>query len=453
MGGENQVIASAEAEMAVIGGALVAPVKFAEIAEIVSAGDFASELHRRIFGSMAAMDAANQPIDVLTVAVWMEERGTLREGDWAYIASALRDTPSAANVLAYARVVRDRAMRRSLLRLGADLQSWAWRDDAETALAKVKAALDAVAEGAGPDSGLVTIKSLLTGVVEEIDKRFSGIAPLGVPTGLADFDAITRGLKPGLLYLVAGRPAMGKSVLGLQIANSVVESGQTAAYFTAEMPNAEQVERLVAAVGRIPLGVLQDGKLDDEHWARLTSAVTQLSDARLWLDETGAPHLSDLLAKARRLKRQQGAVGLVVVDHAGLVEAGGENRQQSQATVAMALKGLAKELSCPVLALVQLNRELERRPDKRPILSDLRETGAWEQACDVGAFLYRDEVYNPDSPDKGCAELLVRKHRGGTLGTVPLAFRGEYCRFESLSGGLPSWRSPAAPSRSRGIEL
>lgn len=449
---ETQTLASAEAEMAVIGGALVAPVKFAEIAEIVSAGDFSSELNRRIFGAMTAMDAAGQPIDLLTVAEWMEAQGTLRDGDWAHIATAHRDTPSAANVLAYARIVRDRARRRELVQLGTDLQRWALRDDAETALAKLKAAMDAVAESAGTESGLVPIKALLSGVVEEIDRRFDGIAPRGAPTGLADLDAIIGGLKPGLLYLIAGRPAMGKSVLGLQIAERVVSAGGTAAYFTAEMPNAEQVERLVANVGRIDLGALQTGALDDDHWGRMTSAVTRLSESRLWLDETGSPLLSDLLAKARRLKRREGTVGLVVADHAGLVEAVGENRQQAQSVVARALKGLAKELACPVVALVQLSRRLEERVDKRPILSDLRDSGEWEQSADVVAMIYRDEVYSPDSPDKGCAELLIRKHRGGPLGIVPLSFFGQYARFESLAGGLPSWRTPQKP-RARGIDL
>lgn len=445
-------LASMEAELSVIGGVLTAPVAFSEVLAIVSAGDFSGELHRRIFGAMTAMDAAGQPIDLLTVAEWMDAQGTLRDGDWAYIATAHRDTPSAANVLVYARIVRDRARRRELVQLGTDLQAWALRDDAETALAKLKAAMDAVAESAGTDSGLVPIKALLSGMVKEIDRRFEGIAPKGAPTGLADFDAMTGGLKPGLLYLVAGRPAMGKSVLGLQIAEHVVSAGGTAAYFTAEMPNAEQVERLVANVGRIDLGALQTGALDDDHWGRMTSAVTQLSDARLWFDETGSPLLSDMLAKARRLKRREGAVSLVVVDHAGLVEAGGENRQQAQSVVARSLKGLAKELACPVVALVQLSRRLEERGDRRPLLSDLRDSGEWEQSADVAAMLYRDDVYNPDSQDKCCAELLVRKHRGGILGAIPLLFSGKYSRFESLAGGLPSWRNPQKP-RVRGIDL
>jgi len=448
----EQAIASMEAEMSVIGGLLVSPVSFGEVAAIVSAGDFSAELHRRIFGAMSAMDAAGQPIDVLTVAEWMEARGTLRDGDWAHIATAQRDTPSAANVLAYARIVRDRARRRELLQLGADLQRWALRDDAETAMANLRAAIDAVADRAGTESGLVPIKSLLSGVVEEIDKRQNGISPKGTQTGLTDFDALIGGLKPGLLYLINGRPGMGKSVFGLQIAERVVANGGVASYFTAEMPNAEQVERLVANVGRVPLGRLRDGDLSEDDWSRLTSAVGRLSDARLWLDETGSPLLSDLLSKARRLKRREGKMDLVVVDHAGLVEAGGENRQQAQSVVARSLKGLAKEMSCPVLALVQLSRKLEERNDKRPILSDLRDSGEWEQSGDVVAMLYRDEIYNPDSPDKGCAELLVRKQRGGETGIVPLLFSGQYARFESMSCGLPSWRAPQKP-RARGIDL
>jgi replicative DNA helicase len=450
----DPTLASIEAEASVIGGVLTSPVAFSEVLAVVSASDFFNELNRRIFGAMTAMDAAGQPIDLLTVAEWMEAQGTLREGDWAYIATANRDTPSAANVLVYARIVRDRARRRELVQLGTDLQRWALRDDAETALAKLKAAMDAVAERAGTESGLVPIKTLLPVVVEAIDKRFEGIAPRGAPTGIADLDAMIGGLKPGLLYLVAGRPAMGKSVLGLQIAEHVVSAGGSAAYFTAEMPNAEQVERLVANVGRIDLGALQTGALEDDHWTRMTSAVKQLSDARLWFDETGSPLLSDLVAKARRLKRRNGAVSLVVVDHAGLVDAGGENRQQAQSVVARALKSLAKELSCPVVALVQLSRKLEERGAKRPILSDLRDTGEWEQSADVVAMLYRDEVYDSNSRDMGCAELLVRKHRGGLLGVIPLLFSGQYARFESLAGGLPSWNAPDITQRNKmGIEL
>ncbi len=451
---ENQPLASIEAEISVIGGILVSPIAFSEVSAIVSAGDFSNELHRRIFSAMTEMDASGQPIDVLTIAEWMESKGTLQDGDWGYIGVAARDTPSAANVLAYARIVRDRARRRELIQLGTDLQSWAMRDDAETALAKLKSATESIADGAGTESGLVPLKTLLPVVVNDIDQRFEGIAPKGSPTGLADLDSKIGGLKPGLLYLIAGRTSMGKSVLGLQVAERVADNGGKAAYFTAEMPNAEQVERLVSNVGHIDINALQTGKLGEEQWAKLTNAVSQLSDAKLWLDETGSPMLSDILSKARRLKRREGNIDLVVVDHAGLVESGGENRQNSQSAVARALKGLAKELACPVIALVQLSRKLEERTDKRPMLSDLRDSGEWEQSADVVAMLYRDDVYNPDSPDKDYAELLIRKHRGGVLGIIPLRFLGQYSRFESMSGGLPSWNLPTPTKRNhRGIDL
>lgn len=445
--------AGLEAEIAVIGGILTSPIAFSDVAAIVSENDFSTDLHRRIFSEMATMAESGTPIDILTLAETMDSRKALQEGDWAYIATTQLNTPSAANVLAYARIVRDRSRRKQLLRLAEDLQKWALRDNAETALAKLKVAMDAVAESAGTESGLVPIKSLLSGIIEEIDKRNSGFSPKGIRTGLPDFDVLIGGLKPGLLYLIAGRPAMGKSVLGLQIAERVVANGGKAAYYTAEMPNAEQVERLVAAVGRISLGKLQDGDLSDDDWSRLTSAVGQLSEARLWLDETGAPRLDDLLTKTRRLKRQQQSIGLIVIDHAGLVEAGGENRQQSQSAVARALKSLAKEMDCPVIALIQLSRKLEDRTDKRPTLADLRDSGEWEQSADVVAMLYRDEVYDQDSPDKGCAELLIRKHRGGKLGVVPLRFHGEFCRFESLAGGLPSWAIAPSRRNERGIYL
>jgi len=243
--------------------------------------------------------------------------------------------------------------------------------------------------------------------------------------------------------------------LGLQFsATCAIRHRKPAAFFSAEMPSSEQVERLISALGRIDLDAIQTGKLSEDDWPRLTAATAALAQAGLWFDETPAPALADILSKARRLHRTNGLIGMVVVDHAGLVEGVGETREQRQASVGKSLKALAKELSCPVIALLQLNRKLEERADKRPQLSDGRDSGEWEQSADVWAGVYRDEVYNPESPDKGCAELLIRKHRGGKLGTVALKFSGEHARFESLAGGLPSWRSPVVPMRrSRGIEL
>ena len=451
----DQPLASMEAEQAVIGGALIAPVAFADIAAVVSASDFTTELHRKIFGAMAAMDAAKQPIDLLTVAEWLESKGDLHDGEWAYIAAAQRDTPSAANVIAYARIVRDRARRRELVQLGTELQGWAFRDgDAEKSLLKLRQALERLDSG-NESSGLVPLQSILSDCIAAIDQRFQGIATVGVSTGLTDLDNLLHGLQAGKLYVIAGRPAMGKSLLGLQFAERMAShEGKTTAFFTAEMPSAEQVERLIASVGRISLDSIQTGKLSESDWAQLSSASAMLSSAKLWFDETTDPQLTDLLSKARALHRKHGPLGMVVVDHAGLVDGGGDNRVQQQSEVARKLKSLSKELACPVIALVQLNRKLEERPNKRPILSDVRDSGEWEASADVLAGIYRDDYYNPDSIDKSCAELIILKRRGGKIGTIPLRFNGDHARFESLSGGLPSWSKPAVvPMRKRGIEL
>jgi replicative DNA helicase len=451
----DQQLASIEAEQSVIGGVLIAPVDFADIAAVVSASDFTTELHRKIFGAMVEMDAAKQPIDILTVAEWLEAKGDLHDGEWAYIGASVRDTPSAANVLSYARIVRDRARRRELVQLGTELQGWAFRDgDAEKALLKLRSALERFDSGKQAN-GLVPLQSILSDCISIIDKRFEGVGPKGVNTGLLDLDGLLHGLQSGKLYVIAGRPAMGKSLLGLQFAERMSSGeGKTTAFFTAEMPNSEQVERLLASVGRISLDSIQTGKLSESDWAQLASASAMLSSAKLWFDETPSPRLLDILSKARALHRKHGPIGMVVVDHAGLVEVDGDNRAQQQSEVGRKLKSLAKELDCPVIALVQLNRKLEERADKRPILSDGKDSGGWEESADVFAGIYRDEVYNPDSIDKGCAELLIRKHRGGKLGTIPLRFNGDHAKFESLSGGLPSWNQPAIiPMRKRGFDL
>ena len=433
------VLYSPEAEEAVLGGLMISPVEFAEVAAIVKPSDFGMPRNAMIFSAMARLAAKGTPIDVLTVGQELEDCGELEAiGGWQICGCMIRDTPSAANVTAYARVVRRFSTRRRMARLGLRLAERANREsDPEKILLELRAALDALG-GAAAEEGLTPLSALLAGAVDEIDQRFNGVAPQGMTTGLAALDRLTYGLHDTDLIVIAGRPAMGKSALGLQLAERVaVEHQRPVVFFTAEMPSRQHVERLLAATGRIELGAIRSGKLADADWSHLTEAVGRLSQAPVWFDETPAPRLDDLLDKARRLQRQR-RVGLVVVDHAGLVEAGGENRQQSQSLVARSLKALAKELACPVVALVQLNRALEQRADKRPLLGDLRESGEWEQSADLVAMIYRDEVYDPKSVDAGCAELLIRKHRGGEVGMAPLAFLGRYARFENLDGGLPS---------------
>lgn len=446
---------SAEAEQSVVGGLLIDPAQIPDTAATLEPSDFAGGLERKVFAAMVEMAPAGSAIDAVTVSEYLEDRGQLADGDMAAIFVMARDTFSAANVPAYASIVRDRAKRRALAALGGQLQRWATEDtDAEKTLLRLKGALDALDGGTEP-GGLVPVSELLAGCIDAIDQRYNGVAPQGISTGIGDLDTLLHGLQPGKLYVVAGRPAMGKSVLGLQLAERVaLGEGKPTAFFTAEMPSSEQVERLLASVGKIDLDAIQTGKLSDGDWPKLTGSTAELSRARLWFDETPSPRLADILSKARQLHRRAGPLGLVVVDHAGLVDGVGDTREQRQAEVGRSLKALAKELGCPVVALLQLNRKLEERADKRPLLSDGRDSGEWEQSADVFVGIYRDEVYNPDSPDKGCAELLIRKNRSGKLGVVPLAFIGKHQRFEPLAGGLPSWNGATVVNiRRRGIDL
>jgi replicative DNA helicase len=447
-------IYSAEAEISVLGGLMISPVAWTDVAAQVAESDFADPRNRTIFGAMARVAARGDPIDVVSVGQELDDAGALDAiGGWSVCGQMIQQVPSAANVLYYARVVRRYSVRRKMQRIGIRLvERAAQESDPEAVLVDLRRALDSL--GTDADDGFRPLATLLADAVDIIDRRFSGAMPLGLKCGLHGLDKLLGGLHDTDLVVVAGRPAMGKSVLGLQIAAAFAcDHRRRAAFFSAEMPSGQHVERLLAGFGRIPLGQIRDGALDDAGWERLTEAVSRLSSAPIFFDETPAPRLDDLLGKARKLHRRE-PLGLVVVDHAGLVEGGGENRQQAQALVGRSLKALAKELACPVLALVQLNRSLEQRGDKRPILADLRESGEWEQSADVVVMIYRDEVYSEQSVDRGCAELLVRKNRNGEIGRCGVAFLGGFARFENLDGGLPSWAAvPPARGRSSGIDF
>ena len=279
-------------------------------------------------------------------------------------------------------------------------------------------------------------------MVERIDELYNQNNPndvTGVPTGFVDLDRMTSGLQPGDLVIVAGRPSMGKTALSLNIGEHVaVEQGLPVAVFSMEMGATQLAMRMVCSVGRLDQQRLRTGRLLDDDWPRLTNAMQKMQDTQLFIDETPALSALELRARARRLARQCGQLGLVIVDYLQLMAGSstGENRATEISEISRGLKGLAKELGCPVIALSQLNRSLEQRPNKRPVMSDLRESGAIEQDADVILFIYRDEVYNPDSPDKGTAELIIGKQRNGPIGTVRLTFVGQYTKFENFTGGL-----------------
>ena len=446
---------SAEAEGCVIGGLMVSPVDIAEVAGTVSTGDFAVEFNRRAFSAMLDLAEKGSPIDLLTVAERLESDGGLRPEEFAGMAVLVRDTPSAANVIAYAALVRNYSRRRRLLAASAEIGNMASKAaDVEQGIAGAKALLDSI-DSDRPSDGPQELASLMPDVLNALDDRAhrKNGALLGLSLGLPDVDRQLDGLCPGRLYVVAGRPGMGKSVFALQAARAAIDAGERVVLFSAEMPSAEIIHRLIAAETSIPFDRIQSARLTDPEWSRLLEASTLLESKPLHLDDSSQIGIYELQARSRRLHRRS-PLGLIVIDYVQLMD--GEPGKRTErvkeiGSITRGLKRLAKELSIPVLAVSALNRALEQRGDKRPIMSDLRESGEIEQDADVVMFVYRDEVYNRESVDAGCAELIVGKNRGGPLGMVPLRFDGACCRFQSLQGGLPSRdAAPEAYPRRRG---
>ncbi|MBI5612802.1 MAG: replicative DNA helicase [Gammaproteobacteria bacterium] len=430
---------SIEAEYAVLGGLLLDNTRFDQIADKISAADFYRKEHRLIFSAISALCAENNPADVVTVSEWLEKNAELDNvGGLAYLSSLANNTPSAANLPAYANIVHERAILRNLIRVAGDVGNSAYRPEGRSAAEILdqaeKSILDISEEGVRRRGGFSPIKDLLTRAVDRIDTLFRSDNPItGVPTGFSDLDAMTSGLQPGDLIIVAGRPSMGKTSLAMNMAeNAAVGQKLPVAIFSMEMPGEQLAMRMMASLGRINAHKVRTGKLDDDDWPRLTGAIGQLAEAPMFIDDSAGLTPLELRSRARRLKREHG-LGLIIVDYLQLMQSTdvGENRATEISTITRALKSLAKELNVPVVAMSQLNRSLENRPNKRPVMSDLRESGAIEQDADVIFFIYRDEVYNEDSSDKGVAEIIIGKQRNGPVGTKRLTFLGEYTRFEN----------------------
>jgi replicative DNA helicase len=417
---------------------------FDKIADLVAEADFYRDEHRRIYRQIRILLERNKPVDVVTVAESLDLAGEGSEtGGLAYLGELAANTPSAANIRRYAEIVRERAILRQLVTAGDEIAGSALNPlgrDPKQLLDEAEARVFAIAEGGfRHQSGFQHINPLLTQVVERIQELHDRDNPsdiTGVPTGYHDLDSKTSGLQPGDLLIVAGRPSMGKTSFALNMAEHVaIEVGLPVAVFSMEMGGAQLAMRMLSSVGRLDAHRVRTGRLNDDEWSRLSFALGKMHEAPLYIDETPALNPIDLRARARRLHRQCGKLGLIVIDYLQLmsVAGSGENRATEISEISRALKGLAKELSVPVIALSQLNRSLEQRPNKRPVMSDLRESGAIEQDADVIMFIYRDEVYNPDSPDKGSAEIIIGKQRNGPIGMVRLTFMGEYTRFENFA--------------------
>ncbi|MFA7665814.1 MAG: replicative DNA helicase [Burkholderiaceae bacterium] len=438
---------SIEAEQAVLGGLLLDNNAFDRIADVLREDDLYRHDHRLIWRQIARLIERGQAADVVTVLGALQTAGKVEEaGGLVYLNALAQETPSAANIRRYAEIVRDRAILRRLISTADEIATAALNPqgkDTRQLLDQAESRIFQISEeGARGQVGFQPLPDLLGKVVERIDELYNQDNPndvTGVPTGFVDLDRMTSGLQPGDLVIVAGRPAMGKTSFALNVGEHVaIDQGLPVAVFSMEMGATQLAMRMVCSVGRLDQQRLRTGRLVDDDWPRLTNAMQKMQDTQLFIDETPALTALELRARARRLARQCGQLGLVIVDYLQLMagSSSGENRATEISEISRGLKGLAKELNCPVVALSQLNRSLEQRPNKRPVMSDLRESGAIEQDADVIVFIYRDEVYNPDSPDKGTAEIIIGKQRNGPIGMVRLTFVGQYTKFENFTSAL-----------------
>ncbi len=438
---------SIESEQALIGAMLLSDRAFEAAADLTVEVDFYQYNHRLIYRAIAALASESLATDVVTVTGWLEKHGFLEEaGGLHYVAALAQESPGASNAKAYAGIVRERSVLRQLISASNEIADAAFSPegrDSKDLLDFAETKVFSIADQTNrAGDGFADIKSVLGRAVERISYLFeSGDAITGLPTGFTELDEKTSGLQPADLIIVAGRPSMGKTTFAMNLAEHAALSGdQPVAVFSLEMPAEQLAMRMISSIGRVELQKLRTGKLAEQDWPRITSAITLLNQKKnVFIDDTPSLTPTDLRARARRLKREQNGLGLIVIDYLQLMRVAGsaENKATEIAEISRSLKALAKELDVPVIALSQLNRSLEQRPDKRPIMSDLRESGAIEQDADVIMFIYRDEVYNPDLEEsKGKAEVLIRKQRNGPIGSLMLTFLGQFTRFENYSPEL-----------------
>ncbi|MDR6983218.1 replicative DNA helicase [Rheinheimera pacifica] len=436
---------SIEAEQSVLGGLMLDNEAWDRVAEKVVEQDFYLRAHRFIFAAMSRLAEATQPIDIITVSENLEANLQLDDvGGFAYLGEIAKNTPSAANILAYAEIVRERAVVRDMISVAHDIADAGYDtqgrtsaellDFAETKVFKIAEQRTNANEGPEP------INSILAKTIEKIDELFrspyDGVT--GVSTGYVDLDKMTNGMQPSDLIIVAARPSMGKTTFAMNLCeHAAITSDKPVLIFSLEMPSEQIMMRMLASLGRIDQTKVRTGQLEDEDWARLSSAIELLNTkGKMYIDDGSGLTPTEVRSRARRVAREHGGLSMIMVDYLQLMTVPGmsDNRTLEIAEISRSLKALAKELKVPVVALSQLNRSLEQRADKRPVNSDLRESGSIEQDADLIMFIYRDEVYNDDSPDKGTAEVIIGKQRNGPIGRVRLTFHGRYSRFDNYAG-------------------
>ncbi len=434
---------SVEAEQSVLGGLVLDNSAWERISDQLIDRDFYRHDHRLIYRAIYTLAERNEPFDVVTLAEFLEKDGSLAQaGGLAYLGELAANTPSVANISAYAKIVRERATLRQLISVSNEIADSAYYPkgrEGDQILDEAERKIFQIAEARPKSGGPIALNQLLASTVDTIDMLYNSDSQItGLSTGFTDLDEKTSGLQPSDLVIVAGRPSMGKTTFAMNLVeNALMKSDKTILVFSLEMPAESLVMRMISSLGRIEQGRVRTGKLDDEDWSRLTSTVALLQSRKLYIDDTAGISPTEMRARARRVAREQGEIGLIMVDYLQLMQLGGssENRVNEISEISRSLKALAKEFNCPVVALSQLNRSLEQRPNKRPVNSDLRESGAIEQDADVIMFVYRDEVYHPETEHKGIAEIIIGKQRNGPIGTTRLMFHGRYTRFDNLAPG------------------
>ena len=431
---------SVEAEQAVLGGLMLAPDAYDRVADQITEQDFYRRDHQLIYRAIRELAEKNKPFDAVTLGEWFESQGLAEQvAGGAYLIELASTTPSAANIVAYAEIVRDKAVLRKLIEVGTGIVNDGFQPDGRDSseiLSNAEQQVFAIAEaGARGRTDFTPVNKALSEAFDVLQTRYAnGGSVTGLPTGYTELDEMTAGLQPTDLLILAARPAMGKTTLALNIAeHAAIKTKKAVIVFSMEMSASQLALRLISSNGRVNAQRLRNGQLEDEDWSRVTGAIRMLRDAKIFIDDTPGLSPDVLRAKARRLKREHD-VGLIVIDYLQLMAVPGnkENRATEISEISRSLKHLAKELNVPVIALSQLNRSLESRADKRPVMADLRESGAIEQDADVIMFIYREEVYEPNTTRKGIADIIIAKQRNGPIGEVHLTFLGEYTRFENL---------------------
>ena len=435
---------SLEAEQAVIGGLMLAGDTYDGVAEILQATDFYHLRHRIIFQALESLAQNGKPLDIITVSETLQNISELdNAGGLAYLAELAKNTPSISNIVAYARIVRERATLRQLIHVAQEIADAGFNPDGRDStelLSIAEQKVASIAEGRAEEGSFEYVNALLKETLDRIEKLNQSDKDItGLTTGFKELDKWTSGWQAGDMVVIAARPSMGKTTLAMNAVENALlyGEGKPVLVFSLEMPAESLVMRMLSSLGKIDQNRIRSGKLEQQEWEKLSAAVTKLKDKPLWIDDTPGISPAELRGRVRRYCKDHGEPGLIMVDYLQLMRGsssgGNENRTNEVSEISRSLKAVAREFSCPVLVLSQLSRAPEQRPNKRPINSDLRESGAIEQDADVILFIYRDEVYNEESPDKGTAEIIIGKQRNGPIGTVRLAFQGKYTRFENLA--------------------